>query len=243
MTKRIVRQILFLGAVILFFSPIFLSAAETTDAPADPYLAWTGPEYPWPNGALPSLSVKMRKTEVIEGVNGSVIALEGDSLSILLDGFGPFYLPDPGVANVGRWKNSLVMKCRNDASAVFAFTHFDKESFFPELTKDSLMGYGKWLEGKSNPNGGEIVTVIGEPAELARKQMLMSRRPLLLTWERKTPAGASTKCIDIFFELDDGTILVASVVSGKQSFAGVCAAAMDLLRHAVCEKDDDAVKK
>jgi len=232
MTKASVK-IVFVVAIALVSALGHVETCAAADAKTNPYLTWTGPEYPWPNHALNAPSVKSEYVVDKEGSGSRVSHIVGEGFDIQVDGFGPFYIPDAGTTNTGRWKNSLVFKCRDDASAVLAFTHFAGESFFPKLSRESLMGYGKSL--METPASQEIasVTVNEEPAELPRKQMLASSRPMLLAWERKDSHGNIVRVTDIFFELNDGSILVASISAGSRSFAGTSAAAMDFLRHSI----------
>ena len=211
----------------LIFAQSFKEGAET-----NPYLLWNGPAYPWPQSSegAPVLTSNYI-FENIEGTTYPHLAyfITGGDLKLSLGNLQPFYLGDKH--NVLRdWKNSLALSDSGYPGAQICFTLFDKGVFFPELNIDSIMGYAKALASTNNGNSRMTVEIIEPPSELARKEALAVSKPLYITWRLSdSVTKTDIQCTDYFFEIENGSILVVSVIADSEGQPGVRAAAKNLL--------------
>jgi hypothetical protein len=217
---------------LLFALPVAASPVQGPGADKDPYLTWNGPAYPWPNEALPALTLERR---VLVNEDQCAIAsmhLVGGGVDIGIESLGSFYIPNSPPPPPAGLEKSLIFYNSNVRSGIIAFTHFAKGTFFPDLDKDAVMGYAKALSEKSDPASGLTIEIPEGPSELPRKQMLLMCRPILLTWKTTSPGGKINRTrTDMFVRMNDGSLVVVSVLADSSSFSGIWAESVEMLRY------------
>lgn len=216
------RSLFLIQALCLLcaFSP---SGAQRQADPSetDPYLAFSGPAYPWPAGQRFPLTLSV-KTYVVEAHALDRVVVDG-GVKLTFSSPGPFRL----VPVQSGYSASL--QDNRTPTGYFNITWFNKGEFIPSVSDSALMGYAKALRLSSTDN--RIVEVVeGPDTEIPRGYLYLGERPRLITWRVTLPATKQTFLrTDYFIEREDG-ILVATVTGSEADHSATRAAAEDLMR-------------
>jgi hypothetical protein len=211
--------------------------AQTTQAETDNATApeAKGAEYPWPQAKPLPLSVSTTWESAPEDPHHQVFRIKGEGLSIAAGSLGPFIVDDT-IPVRADWPDSAVLYDSRSRSGMLCLTHFAKDEFLPKVDKNAVTGYAKSLTQMTNPEKGVNVEIVTPPSEIDRKAVILRLKPIFITW-RKTDrnTGADFQRTDYFLELEDGSLLVVSVMATPGEEPGTRAAAYEMLRFAYIE--------
>ncbi len=169
--------------------------------------------------------------------------IAGDGLVIKMQSLGAFVYDETAPTNAD-WPGSVVLYDARAPSGMLFFTRFAAGDFATHVDEETLLGYAKALASFASSEKGITVDIVNPPSALERKQALLQSKPLFITWrmsDRKS--GTEFQRTDFFLNLDDGSILVASVVATPLEEPAVRRAACELLRFAYIEDKDDTPPK
>jgi hypothetical protein len=231
-------------ALFCLFAPD-LPAAQDSDAvnSTRSYAEMKVEARPWPKARPMPLSFSTRWKSAPETGPYQEFYIAGDGLGIKMQSLGSFVYDDAAPTNAD-WPGSVVLYDSRAPSGMLFFTRFAAGDFAPQVDEGLLLGYAKALAGLTSSEKGITVEIVIPPSALERKQALLQSKPVFITWrmsDRNT--GMEFQRTDYFLNLDDGSLLVASVVATPVEERAVRRAACELLRFAYIEDKDDSLPK
>lgn len=198
---------------------------------------------PWPTARPMSLSFSTRWKTAPEMGPYQVFSIAGDGLGIEMLSLSPFVYDDSAPVNAD-WPGSVVLYDSRSRTGMLFFTHFAAGDFAQNVDEETLLGYAKALASLSAPDKGVNVEIVNPPSALERKQALLQSKPVFITWKMSNRnTGVDFQRTDYFLNLDDGSLLVTSVVASPEDEPAVRRAAFELLRFARLEDKDASSAK
>lgn len=221
--------------ILLLFVTVSLLADDATEKP-NPYLLWTGPAYSWPDQPMetPKLSSKwyIPPAEEENATPRMNYFIECGNMNVCVDNMNPFHKDTQSLPQ-SILPGALILRDARMMDGTMCFTRVSEGNFIPGPDRDSIMGYAKALTLSSVPGKGLTVEVMKGPSEIGRKELMLLRKPLFLTWSLKQAATKRDFVrTDFFFDLNDGSILVVSAISGPNTHDILVSDVKEFMRRA-----------